>query len=1123
VASQATPGKDPPVTGDGRRDPHLVGREREMADLRDALEAAVAGHGPLVLISGDPAIGKSHLVDRFATEARASGARVLVGRCWEAGGAPPYWPWVQALRGHLRDAPGPAIASSVGRLGPELARILPELRDLLPDLAILPDVDREPSRFAIFDALAAYLRAIASDQPLVLVLEDLHAADEPSIRLLQFVAADLPSSQLLLVGTYREGRVAGDATIDLLSELSRQPGTRWLRISGLSQMEVARYIEATSGALPDVRLADAVFQRTDGNPLFVGEVVRLLGNTRRLDDPTTVVGGIALPRTVRDVIGRRLGLLTPRCRAVLSRGAVVGTDLPVDLLASVEGVPPDELIEVLDEAVRAGVLMAPLGLGGRWRFAHALFQEVLYASLPGATRIALHRRVGEALESLHADDPDPHLAELAHHFLAADGGEKAVDYASRAATRSMSQSAYEEAARLYRLALDVGDVGGIDRCRLLLALGAAAMRAGDQALMRASFLDAAELADRLGASEELAQAAVGYGGQLVHRRAGDDSRLIPLLERGLKALPAGGTALRARLLARLAGALRDQPDPARRIALSGEAVEIARRLDDPVTLGYALQSRHAAIWGPDALEEMTDLLDASRAIALAAGDRERLAENHWARAVVLTNIGADAAVFRAEVDAGTRLADELRQPALRWFGTQWRAAIALNDGRLDAAEALLAEVRETGDRTVPWDADYAFRIGIALVRREQDRLSEVAADVRRGIADFPGYRLVSCLSAYVDAATGNEPGAAAALERILRDHAAFLPKDLGWTFGMVFLAETALVLEAHDAAREIGAILRPYAGQFSTASGVFPGGPVDRVLGLLAADAGDLDQALADLDRAARASERTGARLWSTRIAVDRAAVLIRRASTEDPASARTLLDEAQATALSLGLAAIQRRAEAILEGLGPREPAGPGLGGGDAVFRREGDYWLVGLRRPVRLRHALGLAYLARLVASPGQEAHALDLLGGVAGSRPTTTPRVGPSIDVTGADRGGGIAAIDAEARAAYRARIRELQAELDEAESFNDPARAERARVEIDALEAELAAAFGLGGRSRAVGSPAERARQSVTKAIKEAIRRISKDDPALGAHFQRSVHTGLYCIYDPDPSAIPRWHV
>jgi hypothetical protein len=339
---------------------------------------------------------------------------------------------------------------------------------------------------------------------------------------------------------------------------------------------------------------------------------------------------------------------------------------------------------------------------------------------------------------------------------------------------------------------------------------------------------------------------------------------------------------------------------------------------------------------------------------------------------------------------------------------------------------------------------------------------------------------------------------------------------------MTYLAETAVLLGDARRAAMIERLLTPYRDRMGFGSGEVSSGPVERVRGLLALMDGRHDEALELIENAERDATRKGARLWTVRSNVDRARVLLARDRPGDGAAARQLVDEALAACRALGLTAIEREARAVaavLDGAPQRaEPAAAGER--RATFRRNGDVWSIGGERIIQLRHSKGLMYLSRLIAEPGREFHALDLAGPGGRADRAASASEAAELGLHVDDPSGG-SIIDDEAKAAYRARLRELQEELDEASEFNDSERAEAARVEIDALERQLAAAFGLGGRARPEGSAAERARQSVTKAIRDATRRIAEEDGSIGEHLRRSVRTGTYCVYDPDPSTPVTW--
>jgi tetratricopeptide (TPR) repeat protein len=584
-----------PAPSPGQPPSVFVGRERELGELTGALEDAFAGHGRLVLLVGEPGIGKSRLAEEIASHARARRARVLVGRCWEAGGAPAYWPWVQSLRSYVRAIDPKELARQLGSHAAEIAPILPELYEIVPGLPEPTPLDTEGARFRLFHATTEFLRGASERQPIVLFLDDLHAADMPSLLLVQFLARELRQAHVLLLAALRDvDPTPGQSLTAMLAEVTREPGTRRLSLTGLSEPNVARYVELAAAELASPELAAALYAETEGNPLFVAETVRLLS----LEGVRPQPGGearLAIPPSVRDVITRRLAHLSAACNDVLVLGSVLGREFTIPALARVAAISENELLDELDEAMEARVLATVPGAPGRLRFSHVLIREVLYEGLTAARRARLHRLTMEALESIYGAQPHPHLAELAHHAIAGSDFDKGLTYASGAGDMALTLLAYEESARLFEAALDALELAAPSderkRCALLLSLGEVQARAGNTPAAKAVFIDAADIARRAGLPLELARAAVGYGGRTAWVRGAGDSPLIPLLEEGLRAIGEDDIELRARLLARLAGALRDEPSRDRRNRLSREAVELARRSGSATALAYALDGR----------------------------------------------------------------------------------------------------------------------------------------------------------------------------------------------------------------------------------------------------------------------------------------------------------------------------------------------------------------------------------------------------------------------------------------------------------------------------------------------------------------------------------------------------
>ena len=850
----------------------FVGRERELTALDDALRDALAGRGRIVLVAGEPGIGKSRLVEELASRARTHGARVLVGRCWEAGGAPAYWPWVQALRAYVRETDRDALAAQLRAAdGDLLLALLPELADLAPGREP-PALDTEGARFRLFAAIAAFLRAGAEAQPLVVVLDDLHAADEPSLLLLRFVAREIAGSRIVIAGAFRDvDPTLSDPLTAALAELVREPHTSQISLGGLSEGDVGEYIELAAGTQAPDEVVSAIHAETEGNALFVGELVRLLEAEDRLGE-----AGVALrvPAGVHAVIDQRLRRLSQACIEVLGPASVLGREFELDVLGRLGGWERDGLLDALDQAVAERAVVDVPGSPGRLRFAHALIRDVLYDDLAPMRRLRLHEQAGAALESVHAADLSPYLSVLAQHYVvaaAAGAVDKAVEYARRAGDQAVSQLAYEEAVRHYETALSLaGD--GVTRCELLLALGEARARAGDQRAGKEAMYEAAQLAERLGLAEHLGRAAVGYGGRIIWEVSRDDPRLIPLLERALEAQGDADSPLRVRLLARLAGGpLRDASfPPQRRARLSEEALDIARRLDDAATLAFALHGYILGHHSPEHTRAQLELATELIEVAGRAGDKERAFDGHEERLCALVELGEIEAAH-AEVAAMERVAGELRQPSQAWLAVVYRALLALLAGSLDEADRLVAAARALGEDTQSWNAAVTYGLQLYVLRREQGRLDEIEELVRASAAEYPTYPIWRCVLVHVLAETGHGDEAREAMTVLARDRFAALPFDEEWLVSATLLADAADVLADGESAAVLYELLEPYADRIAISYPEISTGAVARNLGVLAALLGRREDARRHFDDALAIHRRIGARTWLARTERDAA------------------------------------------------------------------------------------------------------------------------------------------------------------------------------------------------------------------------------------------------------------
>jgi len=524
-----------PTVGDLSRS--FVGRERELGELRHALTEAESGRGSVVAVTGEAGIGKTRLLQEVAQAAAARGSSVHSGRCWEEGGAPAYWPWIQVVR-------------SVGGDFAEIATASAQ--------ATGEQADPESLRFALFDAVTRFLLADAAERPALIVLEDLHAADEASLLLLRFLGQEIAAAPLAVLCTYRDGEPRVRELASVFAGVVRV--ARRLVLRGLGREEVETYVAAVLGEAATPALVTRLHSLTAGNPFFLGQLVRGV----ELDELIRWGGGepdraLRLPEEVRAVIRRRIDRLAPEAATLLQLAAVAGRELDLAVLARVSRLSPNRLVEAVGEALEAGVIA--IGPDGQQHvFAHELFRETLYGDLSARRRAELHLELGSVLEELGGGDPDRHLTEIAHHLaLAAPVGDTArtVGYLERAGDRAAALIAYEEAARHYGRAVQLlADGDDRRRCELLLRVGDAQWRAGDVASARTSFEHATAIARRLDDSELLARAALGYvtalGGFLLYARFEVGATGAELLTEALAALPHEDTELRVILLSRLA-------------------------------------------------------------------------------------------------------------------------------------------------------------------------------------------------------------------------------------------------------------------------------------------------------------------------------------------------------------------------------------------------------------------------------------------------------------------------------------------------------------------------------------------------------------------------------------------
>jgi DNA-binding CsgD family transcriptional regulator len=904
----------------------FVGRSAELGELRIALTEALGGSSRVVLITGEPGIGKTALAVQLAGEAEALGAAVRWGRGSEREGAPAFWPWIQIVRDQLV-RPDPADWKKLERYAAPLHRMMPQLKRPDQRMRTAPSpvrggtYDSGEARFRLFDAVSSFLRVAASEHGLVIVLDDAHWADAPSLLLLRHLVREPGRGPLLFVVSFREEEVPPDAPVAAaLAELANGPEARWVRLTGLGQAELAQYLAATAGQLTDAALAARVHDASGGNPFFAAELVRLLRSEGRL----AMVSGqpLGLPRGVREVLERRLDRLSVASRRSLELASLVGASFGFEFLARASGAEPERILALLDEAVRARLLGQLPERPGWFRFPHALVRETLSEGLGAVDRLRNHRRIAETLERLWEEAPGQGASttsRLASHWQQAGDGPRAIRYARMAASEANTQLGYEEAARLYRLALGQAAAGGLDaagRCEVLLDLATAEYRCGNVRPAMEAFVQAADLARRCGRPGLLA------GAPLIVQDIGDlevNASVLRACEGVLAGADGLDAAVRARLLAQRAVALCESGRLDEALPDSERAMELAERSGDPGLLAAVLPARHLALAGPDWPLERLALADQALGLARsAAAPAQELWARVW-RTDAFWELG-DIASADAEIERLASLAHSFRNPLAKWHLRRCQAVRALLVGRYEQAVALSEEATAVlpPDNFIAQFLHFAFMSSVDADRGESTWIDAHREMFEAGPSVIVRSMLSSCfLSAgRRDEALPYYEQARASLRRV--------PRDARWMGTMVFLTDGAFQFDDRETAEVCYRELLPFEGRFMASGGgsVVCQGSVALFLGMAAITFGRFEGGEGHLRRAIQRNAAVGARPWSARAELVLAELLRRQGRARG--QALDLAQRAARTATTLGMRVLRARAEAVIGDL--TAATGPGL-----------------------------------------------------------------------------------------------------------------------------------------------------------------------------------------------------
>jgi DNA-binding SARP family transcriptional activator len=842
--------QDAPVAGTGRVFPlpaitstaidgAFVGREDCLARLHERWRESRAGQTRLVLLVGEAGVGKTRLAAQFAEQVQAEGGAVLYGRADEDA-LLPHQPFVEALR-HLLAHGGERFLDDVDHERAILGRLLPDIAPLSEPPATVLAVGQDALRYRLFEAVAALLTRASRTWPLLLVLDDLHWADKPTLLLLRHLLRHPELAHLLVVGTFRHVEVGRDhPLVDILTDLRRERRYDRLTLGGLDEAETQTLVVDRLGVEGTPSFVRRLREQTEGNAFFLEETLRALADSGLpLEEAASenALERLGVPEGVAEVILRRVRNLSPLGAELLTAASAVGRDFRLGVVEQLVDAAPEQVLSALEESMAAGLVVElPDGLDV-FAFSHALVREVLYGQLSTSRRVRLHHRVAEALEGLAGREPVA-PAELAHHFALARhlaGPAPARRYAIAAGHRAADLLAYEEAVEHFRHALalfqDDDDAG---RCDVLLALGRVQWHAGDSAA-RHTFLTAADSAARRGAAEQLARAALGLG-ERYWEAAYLGSRYRELLEEALATLPPGEDRLRALLLAKLAENLAFPSEEARAAQLSAESLALARRLGDRDALVAALLARHVALLDVRHLDERLALSD--ELVALDSPHRELSAEVHHWRLYDLLELGDLDGARRQQLQLDG-LAKELRQPLFQSLAVGWRGVWGELTGNVALAERCAEEYLRHSQEAHSQDAVSTWAAKLFMLRRRQGRLAELTGVVERlahGRARRAGWPAALAL---IHAEGGDEAAARALYERELGAGPEALPRGIYWLPTIALLSEVCAILRDGERARALYDALAPHAHRNLVVASSSFWGPVERYLALLAAAWGD--------------------------------------------------------------------------------------------------------------------------------------------------------------------------------------------------------------------------------------------------------------------------------------------
>jgi DNA-binding NarL/FixJ family response regulator len=798
----------------GNRHRPIVGRARELDVFRAAFDRMLAGRRQLILISGEPGIGKTRCAEALADVAEDQGALVLWGRCSEEAGAPPYWPWVQILRAYIDASSLDEVRLNMGTAAKDIAALVPGLLDSSPYTHHAPATvtDASSERFRTFDAIRQFFHQATQQVPITLVLDNLHWADAPSLSLLEFLSQELLRSRLLIVATHRDADASTKTPLlSTLGGLTRDSDAERVHLAGLSQIAIGQVAERLCNVTLSEAAIKIIFQQTDGNPLFAIELIKeLIDEAAGAAIPTVPA---RIPAGVHETIGRRLIRLPDWCNELLRVAAICGRQFAA---AEIADAIQDEVQRVmigLEPAIQAGIVQPNIDTMGSYQFTHGLIRETIYAHLPTVDRMCLHNRVGDTLVRLHSSHLEPVLSRIAHHYhesAALDSTDKAVVFALRAADSAVRVYAYEDALLHYDRAIQTLKSRGLMHderlARATILKGSALYQLGQAQQSIEALLEAVNRTRVLGSAELLVDALLLLA---MSSRHVEQQHFIPLLDRALALLPEADSVPRAKALATLAFARRTSKDKSQIRHLVDESLGMVGRCADATARCACYQLAVMALRGdPGALHRRVVLGQEYIAVAQSAGNADLLADAYHWQALAYFESGQIE-----ELEGLLERYESISTGSFHQYQVgNHRVTLALLHGDWGGLERRIEELLQIGSKMRPDDADGVYGAQMFALNRDLGRLHTLVPHIKEMAVNGtkrmwePGLMLILAEISLLSEAR-------AIFERLAARDCCAIRRDDMYVTCLVFCAETCCALADGDRAESLYRLLLPYAQQ----------------------------------------------------------------------------------------------------------------------------------------------------------------------------------------------------------------------------------------------------------------------------------------------------------------------